>query len=156
MRKQKNKLELKDIDLNNLPLEPLDLPLPEEYHPNDEDQISREYEKDDQIGRRIQTPEEKDQDKHNLQMSLSKNLLILLIMYLLLVLYIIVGNGVDHVIHWPFPIPFLGYIPVVKNLKNDPNVLMMLLGTTSVNIIGLYLVVVKHLFPESKAKKNFY
>jgi hypothetical protein len=92
----------------------------------------------------------KDED-HKYKLKLAGWLFGLLLVYLFVVLYIVMGNGVDHVIH----LPLFGLYPaVLKNLNNDPNVLMTLLGTTSANIIGLYLVVVKSLFPESKAKKD--
>jgi hypothetical protein len=136
------KLRIEEIDIDNLPSEPLDSPPYEKNGSSFEEKAVKSY---------CQTQEEKDQDKHDLQMSLSKQLLIVLIVYLIVVLYIVMGNGVDHVIHFPF---FGWSLPILKNLKNDPNVLMTLLGTTSANIIGLYLVVVKHLFPEDKAKKD--
>ncbi len=136
------KLRIEEIDIDNLPSEPLDSPPYEKNGSTFEEKAVKSY---------CQTQEEKEQDKHNLQMSLAPQLLIVLIVYLIVVLYIVMGNGVDHVIH----LPFFGWsLPILKNLKNDPNVLMTLLGTTSANIIGLYLVVVKHLFPEDKAKKD--
>lgn len=154
-RRKSIKLGVDDSEFNdrldNLACEPLDSPPDEENSANLEDEVLRSYFIEEQHSKRVQTQEEKDQDKHNLQMSLSRQLLIVLIVYLIVVLYIVMGNGVDHVIHFPF---FGGSLPILKNLKNDPNVLMTLLGTTSANIIGLYLVVVKHLFPESKAKKD--
>lgn len=64
-----------------------------------------------------------------------------LIFYIAFILYIVLGNGVDHVIH-------LCDVPILKNFRHDSSVLITLLGTTTANVIGLFVIVAKYFFPD--------
>jgi hypothetical protein len=67
-------------------------------------------------------------DDHQFKLWLAIGLFLLLVVYLGIVLCIVVANGVGCI-------------------KNQEAVLISLLGTTSVNVIGLFVIVAKYFFP---------